>query len=55
MDFDALFAAEALENAVNASDAFEATHAALEAVDNIALVKPLVKPLIVPLLDQLTS
>ena len=57
--FDDLFAAaalsEAVEAAANASDAFEATEAALEVGNKLSLAKPLVKPLLEPIIDQLGS
>ena len=59
MDFDDLFAAASLQAAVeaaaSASDAFEATEAALAVGNQLSLAKPLVKPFLEPLIDQLGS
>lgn len=59
MNFNDLFSAAALEQAVeataNAADAFEATEAALEVANKMSLAKPLVKPFLEPLIDQLGS
>lgn len=59
MNFDDMFAAaalsEAVEAAANATDAFEATEAVLELGNQLSLAKPLVKPLLEPLFDQLGS
>lgn len=56
MDFDSLFAAEALEKAVEAalesSDSLEATEAAFDTLQHASLIKPLIKPIIEPFLDQ---
>ena len=59
MNFDDLFTAAALgqavEAAANAADAFEATEAVLEVSNKMSLAKPLVKPFLEPLIDQLGS